>query len=138
MKIATELIKAQYVFWKHFGKWVTTRADAYTENGRDGLRIVRTLLPDIIKNGGASFDEITGAIRRRDYNMLLCYVPGLMKYGKKLMFCSEISQTQRSKLVTNMLLAKMFSPKTLKRLSRMLLLTMTLTMLANVRLGLLR
>ena len=42
---------------------------------RDGLRTVRTLLPDIIENGGASFDETKAAIRRSDYSMLLCYVP---------------------------------------------------------------
>ena len=74
LKMAIDLVKSPDVFWPHFGRWVSTRVNAYTEIGRDGLRIVRTLLPDI-ENGGASFYEITAAIRRSDYSMLVCYVP---------------------------------------------------------------
>ena len=58
MKVATELIKGRDIFWIHFSDWVLNRVDTYMENGGDGLRIFRTLLPNIQEVADYTFDQL--------------------------------------------------------------------------------
>ena len=74
--MARELIRAKKVFWLAFTTWITTRVNAYAPAGKQGLAIVRTLLPDIVEMGRATFDEITAGLRVSDHSFVLAFLPG--------------------------------------------------------------
>ena len=54
----------------------TSRVNSYAPHGRQGLQIVRTLLPDIHELGRATFDEITAGVRNTDFSFVLAFLPG--------------------------------------------------------------
>ena len=76
LAMARDLIKAKNDFWLAFTTWITTRVNAYAPPGKLGLAIVRTLLPDIVEMGRATFDEITAGLRECDHNFVLAFLPG--------------------------------------------------------------
>ena len=76
LAMARQLISAKNDFWDSFNTWITTRVNAYAPAGRQGLAIIRTLLPDIVEIGRASFDEITAGLRINDYSFVLAFLPG--------------------------------------------------------------
>ena len=76
LAMARELIRAKNDFWDTFNTWITTRVNAYAPAGRQGLAIIRTLLPDFVEMGRASFDEITAGLRVNDHSFVLAFLPG--------------------------------------------------------------
>ena len=76
LQVARELIKARDEFWTAFSTWITSRVNSYAPHGRQGLQIVRTLLPDIHELGRATFDEITAGLRNTDFSFVLAFLPG--------------------------------------------------------------
>ena len=48
LELAREFIRARDVFWTAFSTWITSRVNSYAPHGRQGLPIVKTLLPVIL------------------------------------------------------------------------------------------
>ena len=67
------LVNFRETFFAQFEVWVKLRASDYVDEGRDGIAIVRRLLPDCNELENQTFVDIRATVRDSDLLSLFCY-----------------------------------------------------------------
>ena len=100
------LVNFRENFFAQFEAWIKRRASDYVEPGRDGIAIVRRLLPDCNELENQMFVDIRTTIRDSDLMTLFCYTNTQLINPEAI---DNLTETWRD---INLILTKISSLKT--------------------------